>query len=171
MTLVRLKNTVSHRLAELGLALPTPVSPLGNYLPAAWSGEFVFFSGRGPLRDGNVSAFHGRVGAEFSEERASTILIGATLNLLSSAQNILGELDRVERISEAHAIVACANDKINIDVVSASAFQLLSHLYGPIESTRSTRAVSLPNGVPVLMEMVAIAKELTIDMIDWLPGT
>lgn len=171
MILVSLRDPVSKRLAELGLALPNPISPLGNYLPAVWTGEFVFFSGHGPLRNGNVPAFQGHVGAEFSEERASTILIGATLNLLSSAQRILGDLDRVERVAEAHAIVACASKEVNLDIVSTPAFQLLSRLYGPIENTRTTRAISLPNGVPVLVEMVVIAKELTLDMLGWVPGT
>lgn len=171
MTRVKSKTAVSKELAELGLVLPQPVTPLGNYLPAVWTGEFVFFSGHGPLRVGNKPAFVGHVGADFSNERASTILIGATLNLLSSAEKILGDLDRVDRVIEAHVIVACANDDVDLELVSAPAFQLLTRLFGPIESTRVTRAVSLPNGVPVLVEMVVTAKELTIEMIGWLPGT
>src|SRR5260370_447336 len=41
-----IRERVERRLAELGLELPPPPVPIGNYLPAARVGRLVFTSGQ-----------------------------------------------------------------------------------------------------------------------------
>lgn len=148
------RKRVSAELDALGLVLPPPVTPLGNYVSAVRTDHLLFFSGHGPLRVNGKPAFQGRVGREFSAEQGGDILIGATLNVLSSGQRILGDLDRIRSIEEAHAIIACSGSAVDVEVVAAPAFSLLDRLFGPIGSRRISTVTSLPNGVPGLMEAV-----------------
>lgn len=149
------KNVLA-RLTELGLDLPEPVTPLGSYVSGVRAGNLMFFSGHGPRRVNGKPAFQGHVGADFSAERAGVILVGATLNVLASGLRIIGDLDQIANIVEAHAIVACAaRSTVDIEVVVAPSFRLLSQVFGSIGFQQITSVTSLPNGVPVLMEVVA----------------
>ncbi|TIX11808.1 MAG: RidA family protein, partial [Mesorhizobium sp.] len=43
------------RLAELGLQLPEPPTPIANFVTHAEAGRLIFLSGQGPLRsDGTL---------------------------------------------------------------------------------------------------------------------
>lgn len=148
------------RLAEFGLALPPPVTPLGSYVSAVRTGNLLIFSGHGPLRINGKPAFQGHVGVEFSAERAGVILVGATLNVLSSGKRIIGDLDKITSIVEAHAIVSCpSRGVVDVEAAAAPAFGLLTRLFRSVETQQITRVTSLPNGVPVLMEVVAELRE------------
>lgn len=144
------------RLNELGLALPEPVTPLGSYVSGVRAGDLMFFSGHGPLRVNGKPAVRGHVGADFSAERAGVILMGATLNVLSSGRRLIGDLDQIASIVESHAIISCAARRVvDVEAAAAPAFGLLARLFGPVGSYQITSVTSLPNGVPVLMEVVA----------------
>lgn len=41
---------VDTRLKELGIELPEPVAPGGNYVPVMRAGDLLFLSGAGPAR-------------------------------------------------------------------------------------------------------------------------
>ena len=38
------------RIKELGITLPSPPKPMGNYIPAVRVGNLLFLSGHGPIR-------------------------------------------------------------------------------------------------------------------------
>ena len=38
------------RIKELGLTLPNPPKPMGNYVPGVRTGNLLFLSGHGPIR-------------------------------------------------------------------------------------------------------------------------
>ena len=57
------------RLAELGLTLPEPPTPIANFVTLAESGRLIFLSGQGPLRaDGTLLHRQGRRGRHASSE-------------------------------------------------------------------------------------------------------
>lgn len=47
-------QTIEGRLAQLGIQLPAPNPPQGNYLPYQISANIVFIAGQGPRVDGAV---------------------------------------------------------------------------------------------------------------------
>ena len=58
---------VEARLAKLGLALPKPTKPVGNYQPWILSGNLLYLSGQFiQIQDGKL-IYTGRVGAERTE--------------------------------------------------------------------------------------------------------
>ncbi|GIX46182.1 MAG: hypothetical protein KatS3mg131_0393 [Candidatus Tectimicrobiota bacterium] len=59
---------VEAKLAQLGLELPPPGPPAGNYIGAVRVGNLLFVSGHGPRRaDG--SYLQGKVGRELTTEQ------------------------------------------------------------------------------------------------------
>ena len=56
---------VEARLKELGIELPPAITPVANYVPATRSGNLVFLSGHGPVKeDGTLVT--GKVGADLT---------------------------------------------------------------------------------------------------------
>src|SRR6202040_2006107 len=76
------------RIKELGITLPSPAKPMGNYVPGVRVGNLLFLSGHGPLRiEGNPSA-RGKVGRDLSTEDAYKVAREVGINLLGSARAI-----------------------------------------------------------------------------------
>jgi enamine deaminase RidA (YjgF/YER057c/UK114 family) len=85
--------SIDTRLSELGLELPTPVSPAGSYVRHQITGNLLFISGTGP------SAEHkkGKVGADVTLEEANAAARSVGLQLLATAKQALGSLDRITK--------------------------------------------------------------------------
>jgi enamine deaminase RidA (YjgF/YER057c/UK114 family) len=49
-------------LKELGLTLPGPPNPAGNYVPSQVSGNLLFVSGQFPIKNGRL-LYTGQLGA------------------------------------------------------------------------------------------------------------
>jgi hypothetical protein len=60
--------TPTERLAQLGLTLPPPPKPAGNYRPYRLGGNLLFLSGVGPHR-ADATMIIGKVGADLSIEQ------------------------------------------------------------------------------------------------------
>lgn len=86
-----------HRLRDLGIQLPTPSTPFGTYAETVQTGNLLFFNGMLPVVD-HKPKYVGRLGKELDVEadRAATYI--AALNVLASAKEHLGSLDRVTRV-------------------------------------------------------------------------
>ncbi len=99
--------TAQQRLTELGIELPTPMTPAGMYRSLVRVGDLIFLSGAGPMRpDGSFVT--GKVGGAVSLEsgREAARLVG--LQLLAALQAELGSLDKVTRVVKLLGMVNCA---------------------------------------------------------------
>ena len=61
-------GTVEQKLSELGITLPTPASPVANYIPFVRSGALIFVSGQICLDAGGKVVAKGKLGAGVSVE-------------------------------------------------------------------------------------------------------
>jgi len=92
------------RLKELGLELPTPATPIANYVPFVLVNGFLYLSGQGPRRaDGSLCT--GKVGADVSVEEAYQHAQLTGLNLLAVAHLALGDLARVRHVVKVLGMV------------------------------------------------------------------
>ena len=60
--------SADQRLADLGLTLPSPPKPIGNYVPFRLAGNLLFLSGVGPRR-ADETMITGKVGADMTVEQ------------------------------------------------------------------------------------------------------
>ena len=88
---------IEAKLTKLGLALPNPPVPAGNYTPALRVGNLVFTSGQTARLNG-VRRYVGAVGKDVSPEDAYLSARDSALNCLACVKLVLGDLDRVRHI-------------------------------------------------------------------------
>jgi enamine deaminase RidA (YjgF/YER057c/UK114 family) len=101
--------SVEDRLAKLGLQLPAPPRPAGNYRPAMLTGGLLFIAGQIPLLNGKL-AHPGRVGAELSEAQAGEAARLAALNVLAQIKAALQGFDRLVSLVRVEGHVSSAPD-------------------------------------------------------------
>src|SRR6266478_1720229 len=78
------------RIKELGITLPQPSKPLGNYVPGVRVGNLLFLSGHGPIRSDGVPSARGKVGRDLSIEDGYKVAREVGINLLGTAKALLG---------------------------------------------------------------------------------
>ncbi|MHB1810041.1 MAG: RidA family protein [Solirubrobacteraceae bacterium] len=144
------------RLAELGLRLPPPRQPAGNYVGHVRAGHLLFLSGQGA--DGHV----GRAGADRSIEDARIAARDCALNLLAQAKDALGGLDAIERVVKLTGYVACTEDFRDAPKVLDGASELLCAIFGRDAGAHARAAIgvqALPLGFLVEIEMIVAIKD------------
>jgi enamine deaminase RidA (YjgF/YER057c/UK114 family) len=143
------------RLEALGIELPTPPRPMATYVTAARSGALLFLSGHGPVRDGRI-AHQGKVGRDLTIEQGQEAARLTGLNLLATARDALGSLDRVRRVVKVLGMVQCADDFTEHPKVINGFSNLMVEVFG--EAGRHARSAvgmgSLPFGIAVEIEMI-----------------
>ena len=146
---------IEAKLAQMGLTLPSPGPPAGNYIGAVQVGNLLFVSGHGPRREGEAY-MTGKVGRDLSTEQAYEAAKIVMLNCLASVKRELGDLDRVKRIVKLLGMVNCTEDFTDPPKVINGASDLLVALYG--EAGRHARSAvgmqQLPMNIPVEIEMI-----------------
>ena len=146
---------IEAKLAEIGLVLPPPPDPVGNYLSASRSGNIMWMAGVGSRRaDGSMIS--GKLGADLSLEQGYDAARWCALNLLARMKAELGDLDRVSRILKVVGMVNSDPNFVQQAQVVDGASDLLVALYG--ENGRHSRSApgmgALPGNAAVIVECV-----------------
>jgi enamine deaminase RidA (YjgF/YER057c/UK114 family) len=103
-------SRIEARLAELGLALPTPPSPIANFLPFRVSGNQALLAGQVNEWNGTVP-YVGRLDREFEVDAGRKAAELCALNLLACLKlACAGDLDRVRRRLQVRGFVNCTPD-------------------------------------------------------------
>jgi enamine deaminase RidA (YjgF/YER057c/UK114 family) len=139
--------SVSQRLAELGIDLPSVVPPVAAYVPAKAHGDLVFTAGQLPMVSGALPATgkvgdgHGLVPAADAQGYARQ----CALNALAAAAAAVGGVDRLTGVVKVVGFVASVPDFIGQPGVINGASEVLGEVFG--EAGRHARSAV---GVPVL---------------------
>ncbi|HEV2074449.1 MAG TPA: RidA family protein [Thermomicrobiales bacterium] len=142
--------SIDARLSELGLELPEPITPAGNYVRYQTTGNLLFISGTGPSSEHKK----GKVGAEVSLEEAYAAARSVGLQILATANAALGSLDRITRTVKVLGMVNSDPGFGEHPKVINGCSDLLVEVLGDAgKHTRSAIGfVSLPNQISVEIE-------------------
>ncbi len=148
---------IDKRLAELGIVLPTPAKPIANYVPWVRTGNLVYISGQGAVRDGKIE-YAGKVGDTVSIEDAIASARLTAINIIAHLRDACGgDLDRVKRIVKLLGLVNCTPTFGDHPKVINGASDLMVEVFG--DKGRHARsavgAPSLPFGLSVEVEAIA----------------
>src|SRR5260370_30403900 len=92
-------GTVEKKLAELGIALPPPASPVANYIPFVRVGALLFVSGQICLdASGKLLVAKGKLGNGVSLEDGQKAARACAVNVLAQVKAALGDLDKVKQV-------------------------------------------------------------------------
>jgi enamine deaminase RidA (YjgF/YER057c/UK114 family) len=151
--------SAEQRLAALGLTLPPPPAPIGNYVPFRLAGNLLFLSGVGP-RQADGSMITGKVGAEVDVARAHEAARLCGLNLLVNIRGAAGTLDRVDMILKVLGMVNAVPSFTDHPKVIDGCTDLFVAVFG--EDGRPARSAvgmgSLPRDISVEIEAVVLLK-------------
>lgn len=143
------------RLAAIGLALPSPPEPIGNFMTHVRCGRLMFLSGQGP-REHDGFMHTGKVGIDVATEAAYAHARLTGLNLLAVMHDALGDLTRVRRIVKLLGFVNAAADFGAHPAVVNGCSDLFIDVFG--ERGRHARSAigvgSLPGNISVEIEAV-----------------
>ena len=152
------------RIKELGIALPPPSKPLGNYVPGVRVGNLLFLSGHGPIRGDGQATVRGKVGRDLSVEDGYKAAREVGVNLLGSARTLLGSLDKVKRVVKVLGMVNSAEGFGEQPKVINGFSDLMVEVFG--ENGRHARSAvgmtELPSGIPVEIEMILEVRAETL---------
>jgi len=91
-------GTVESKLQSLGIVLPTPASPIANYVPFVQSGKLLVVSGQLCFgADGKLIAT-GQLGGTVSIEAGQQAARAAAVNVLAQVKAAIGDLDKIVRV-------------------------------------------------------------------------
>ena len=149
-------GTVEKKLAELGIVLPTPATPVANYVPFVRTGNFMVVSGQLCLdADGKLVA-KGQLGNGVSVEDGQKAARACALNLLAQVKAALGDLDKVVRVVRLGGFVNSAPDFLDGPKVLNGASDLMVTAFGDKgRHSRTTVGVAtLPSDAAVEVDAV-----------------
>ena len=139
--------SISARLAELGIELPTVVPPVAAYVPAKAHGDLVYTAGQLPMISGALPATgkvgdgHGLVPASDAQAYARQ----CALNAIAAAAAAVGGVDRLTGVLKVTGFVASVPEFTGQPGVVNGASELLGEVFG--DAGRHARSAV---GVPVL---------------------
>jgi enamine deaminase RidA (YjgF/YER057c/UK114 family) len=151
--------SIEERLAELGITLPEPASPVAAYVPTVEAGGLLHISGQISFdEDGNLIT--GRLGENMNLERGTAAARRCGIMLLAQMQASLGSLDRVERIVKLGVFVNSDPSFTDQPKVANGASELMQEVFG--EAGRHARSAvgvaALPLGVAVEVDAIVAVK-------------
>ena len=147
---------IDSRLEELGLTLPEPLVPPGNFQLVKVHGGLAYISGHGPF-DGSTPLMQGLIGRDLTLEEGYQAARLAGLAILAALRRELGGLDRVTQWIRAVGYVHCEPGFGQNAQVLNGFSDLIVELWG--DAGRHARSAPgqgpSPLNVPIIVDAIA----------------
>ncbi|MCC7487343.1 MAG: RidA family protein [Burkholderiales bacterium] len=143
-------------LIDLGIQLPVPAAPAGNFVPAVAVGSLLYVSGQVPRGEGRIE-FVGKLGREYGVEEGQKAARLCAANVLAQVNQACGgDLDRVVRCVRVTGYVNCTPEFAQHPQVINGASDFIVEVFG--ENGRHARTAigvsSLPGGAACEVEAI-----------------
>ena len=123
-------QTAEGKLKDLGIVLPTPPSPVANYVGFVRTGALLFVSGQICFgADGKLAA-KGKLGDNVSIEDGQKAARACAVNLLAQVKAALGDLDKVVRVVRLGGFINSAPSFVDGPKVMNGASDLMVDVFG-----------------------------------------
>jgi len=146
---------IEQRLRDLGIELPEPIQPIASYVRFVQTGNLLFISGTGPTDQ----APRGKVDADLTVEQARDVAREVGLQIIATAKDALGDLDRVRRVVKVLGMVNSSPDFDRQPQVINGCSDLLVEVFG--DAGRHTRSAV---GFAALPGRIAVEIECTLEV-------
>ncbi len=146
---------IEANLEALGLSLPAPLQPPGNFQLIKLHGGLGYIAGHGPF-DGSTLLVEGLIGRDLTVEQGYEAARLTALSILASLKRELGELDRVTQWIRAVGYVHCAPGFGHNATVVNGFSDLIVELWG--DAGRHARSAPgqgpSPLNVPIIVDAI-----------------
>jgi enamine deaminase RidA (YjgF/YER057c/UK114 family) len=153
-------SQIETRLAELGIVLPAPMVPPGNFKLVNVHGGVAYIAGHTAI-DGSTVLVEGVVGKDLSVEEGYRAARATGLSIIASLRQELGDLDRVTRWLRAVGYVQTASGfHDNAKIVNGFS-DLIVEIWG--EAGRHARSAPgqgpSPLNVPIVVDAIVAVSD------------
>ena len=155
-----MSSNIEKRLGEIGVTLPPPGAPGGNYVPFVVVGDLVFMAGQ-VAREAGKMKYTGKVGRDVTVEDGAAAARLCAVNLLSQLKAACGgDLDRVDRCVRLGGFVNSPPDFLEHPKVINGASDLMDEVFGERGQHARTAVgvAALPMDSAVEVEAVFLLK-------------
>jgi enamine deaminase RidA (YjgF/YER057c/UK114 family) len=146
---------IEAKLEQMGLRLPAPLVPPGNFELVKVHAGLAYVSGHGPF-DGATQLVQGLVGRDLTVDEAYEAARLTALSILASLKRDLGDLDRVRHWLRAVGYVHCAPGFGQNAAVVNGFSDLIVELWG--DAGRHARSAPgqgpSPLNVPIIVDAI-----------------
>ena len=148
---------IEEKLEKMGLKLPPPPAPKGNYIGAKWAGNIAFSCGQGPFE----TTKRGLVGDDLTLDEGYQAAREVGLNCLAQLKQYLGSLDRIKQVLQVVGFINSAEGFMKQPSVLNGFTDLLVELWGDPEGkpARAALPVHHPGWIAVEAWMVVELKD------------
>lgn len=148
-------SQIEDKLKAMGIELPAPGKPGGNYVSAVRTGNLVYLAGVGP-RQPNGELMLGKLGRDLTVEQGYEAAKWCAVSMLGNLRNEIGDLDKVVRFVKLLGMVNSDPDFTQPPAVVNGCSDLLVELYGDRgkHARSAVGLATLPNGMAVEIEAV-----------------
>ncbi len=145
-------------MAELGIDLPAPFPPAGEYVNAVRTGDLLILGGHVPFSPPQTIVM-GKLGADLDTEDGRRAARYAAISALATIRSALGSLDAVKQIVLVRGVVNAAPDFIGHTQVIDAASEVFVDVFGD-----AGRHARLAVGVSSLPANIALEIEVTVEV-------
>lgn len=153
-------QTPEEKIKSLNIVLPSPSTPVANYVKFVKTGNLLFLSGHGPSKaDG--SYISGKLGRDLTIEEGYAAARQTGISLLSTLKSAVGDLSKVKRIVKVLGMVNGTDSFSDQPKVINGFSDLMVAIFGD-KGKHARSAVgmaSLPMNMAVEIEMVVEIEE------------
>lgn len=163
---------IEARIASLGYTLPDLPQPAGSYKLGVKQDGWVFLAGHLPFKEDMKSVHVGRVGEEFTAEEGAKLAEIVGLELVASLKRVVGDLDKVKRITKVNGFIACPQTFTALPTVLNGASNLLGEIFEDrgVHARSALGVTSLPcaqrHTHRTLIAVVYCTRELSRSLLD-----
>jgi len=147
------------KLKALGLALPAPPAPGGNYVSAKRAGNVVYLAGA--VSTGPEGVITGQAGTDRTIEEGYAAARACALTQLAVLKRELGSLDKIAEVLTVNGYVNAASGFADSPAILNGASDLLVAIFG--DAGRHVRAAvgvsALPRNALVELQMTVRVSE------------
>ncbi len=138
--------TLTDRLRELSIVLPTVAATFGSYIPVKRVGNLLFVSGQLPMKDGRLLAV-GQVPSRTSIDQAKQAAAQCVINALAAVRTTQGTIDDLVGVVRIGAFISSDTAFTQQPQVANGASDLLLEIFG--EPGKHVRAAVGVNTLPM----------------------
>ena len=147
--------TIEAKLEAMGLELPAPLTPPGNFQLVKIHHGLAYIAGHGPF-DGSTALAQGLIGRDLTLQQAYDAARMTGLSMLASLKRELGDLDRVTQWIRAVGYVHCEPGFDQNALVVNGFSDLIVELWG--DAGRHARSAPgqgpSPLNVPIIVDAI-----------------
>lgn len=147
---------IEQRLEQLGIVLPRASTPAAKYANAVIVNGMMYVSGKGPN-----TAERGKLGDKFTTDQGYAFARNAGIEVLAVVQEVLGSLDRVERVVKIQGFVNATASYDEHHKVLNGCSDLMLDVFGErgVHARSVFGAASVRDDLPLIIDSIFQVKE------------